>query len=274
MSRPAVSSTRGVGTGVLWSVQVFARSCVVAFAQERMMHAWWTWLFLWMGRMVAEISFFALIGRLIGGDGSAVSFLLVGAAMLAPAYGTMFVASTVRGLVLDGLVPYMISSPARDFPVTLGRNVHWCLDGAIGGSLGLIVGNVVFDLGFGTGQVVALVLMVLFCPVVMVGSGLMVGNLATRFPDISNLLSSLARAVLGLFCGATFAVEYLPVWLRPISEILPLTHLIRAARDVVGGGSPWGHLALAVLVGGLWLLTSWYYIRTQFERSRRTGLMT
>ncbi len=255
----------------LWSVQVFARSCAVAFAHERMMHSWWTWTVLWMGRLVAEISFFALIGRLIGDD-DAVSFLLVGAAMLAPAYGTMFVAQAVRGLMFDGLIPYMISSPAPSFPAALGRSVHWCIDGAIAGSLGLVIGNAVFDLGFGPAEVLALVALVFLCPVVMVGAGLMVGTLATRLPSASNLLSGLARAILVLFCGATFAVEYLPGFLRPVSEVLPLTHLIRAARSVTASEPVLTDLGLALLVGFAWVAVARWSIRSQFERSRRTGV--
>ena len=235
-----------------WSLQVFLRSCTVAFANERLMHSWWTWGILWMGRLVAEISFFALIGRMIG-DERAVAFLLVGAAMLSPAYATMFVAQSVRSMMYDGLVPYLIASPAPAFPAALGRSIHWCVDGVIAGSLGLIIGNQVFDLGFSVVEVVALVV------------------LATRFPRNSNMLAALARALLGLLCGATFAVTFLPGWLQPVSEAIPLTHLVRAARNVTGDGAVAGDLARAAVVGAIWLLAAHVLVRCQFERSRRSG---
>ena len=113
---------------------------------------------------------------------------------------------------------------------------------------------------------------VVFCPLVVMGVGLMVGTLATRFPAISNLLSALARSILGLFCGATFAVDYLPAWCRPLSEILPLTHVIRAARDVADRSNPLGPLALALLTGAVWIAWAWWSVQRQFERSRRTGV--
>ncbi len=258
---------------LIWSLQVFARSCTVAFAHERMMHSWWTWAFLWMGRLIAEISFFALIGRLIG-NADAVSFLLVGAAMLAPAYGTMFVAQAVRGLMFDGLVPYMIAAPAPSFPAALGRSVHWCVDGAVAGSLGIVIGNAIFNLGFSLGQMAGLIGLVVLCPVVMVGCGLMVGTLATRLPAASNLLSGVARAILGLFCGATFAVDYLPTFVRPISEIVPLTHIVRTARAVTDGTPVFTSVMLSALTGLLWVGAANFSIRNQFERSRRTGVFS
>ncbi len=255
----------------LWSTQVFLRSCTVAFAHERMMHTWWTWGLLWMVRLVAEISFFALIGRLIGSD-EAVAFLLIGAAMLSPAYGTMFVAQAVRGMMFDGLIPYMIAAPAPAFPAALGRSVHWCVDGVIAGTLGLLIGNAAFDLGLSGGQLAALIGLVVLCPVVMIGTGLMLGSVATRFPWASNLLSGLARGVLGLLCGATFAVSFLPGWLQVISNTIPLTHLVAAARDVTAGDPGGQNLLLAAATGAVWVAAAYVVINNQFQRSRRTGV--
>lgn len=257
----------------VWALQVFARSCTVAFAHERLMHSWWTWGVLWMGRLVAEISFFALIGRLIG-DSSAVAFLLVGAAMLSPAYGTMFTSQAVRDMMFDGLIPYMIAAPAPAFPAALGRSVHWCVDGVIAGTIGLIVGNQLFDLGFGAGELVALVLLVMVCPVVTIGIGMVLGSVAVRFPRGSNMQAGLARALLGLLCGATFAVTFLPGWLQPVSEIIPLTHLVAAAREVTGPGAPGDELALAAVTGALWLALAYGLVRRQFDRARRSGRFT
>ncbi|MGI9645312.1 MAG: ABC transporter permease [Ilumatobacteraceae bacterium] len=269
---PAESPVRRHGRfHPLWSIQVFLRSCTVAFAHERMMHTWWTWAGLWMVRLVAEISFFALIGRLIGSD-DAVAFLLIGAAMLSPAYGTMFVAQAVRGMMFDGLIPYLIAAPAPSFPAALGRSVHWCVDGVIAGTLGLLIGNAAFDLGLSAGQLAALIGLVMLCPVVMIGTGLMLGSVATRIPTASNLLSGLARGILGLLCGATFAVTFLPGWLQVISKMIPLTHLVAAARDVTAGDPVGWNLLLAAATGLAWVVLAYIVIKTQFERARRTGV--
>jgi ABC-2 type transport system permease protein len=40
-----------------------------------------------------------------------------------------------------------------------------------------------------------------------------------------------------LFCGVNIPVDTLPSWMQAVSEILPLTHGIDAARQVAGGAS-------------------------------------
>jgi ABC-2 type transport system permease protein len=62
-----------------------------------------------------------------------------------------------------------------------------------------------------------------------------------------------------LVCGFLVPVATLPGWVRPISWVLPPTWGVSAIRDAAFGGSPWGDIALCLLLSlgyaalGTWL---------------------
>jgi ABC-2 type transport system permease protein len=62
-----------------------------------------------------------------------------------------------------------------------------------------------------------------------------------------------------LVCGFLVPVASLPDWVAPISWLLPPTWGAAAIRDAAFGGSPWGDIALCLLLSagygvvGTWL---------------------
>jgi ABC-2 type transport system permease protein len=71
-----------------------------------------------------------------------------------------------------------------------------------------------------------------------------------------------------------YPVSVLPVWLRPVSLVLPSTHVFEALRSSLDTGRvPAGQLALATaLVVPLVALAAWFF-RRQFAEVRRLGLL-
>ena len=70
---------------------------------------------------------------------------------------------------------------------------------------------------------------------VFMGMGFVVSGLAkneSTIPPFANLLT-LPQFLLG---GTFFSVEVFPKWLQPISNVLPLTHLNTAIRNVAFEG--------------------------------------
>jgi ABC-2 type transport system permease protein len=61
-----------------------------------------------------------------------------------------------------------------------------------------------------------------------------------------------------LICGFLVPVSDLPEWVRPISWVLPPTWGVAAIRDAALGGSPWGDIALCLLLSmGYGLIGAW-----------------
>ncbi|MEO9176389.1 MAG: ABC transporter permease, partial [Gaiellales bacterium] len=69
----------------------------------------------------------------------------------------------------------------------------------------------------------------------------------------SALISSVYLPLLGL-SGAFFPLHRLPVSLRELAEVLPLSHLLSALRAAYGGGGMSSHDAAGLLVTVAWAL--------------------
>ena len=107
-------------------------------------------------------------------------------------------------------------------------------------------------------------IMLLLAPLIGFVSGMLFGSLGflvTSFIKTINHFSILFTALLTpmfMFCGVFFPIETLPTTLRPLTEILPLTHPVRLARALAFGGSYsmvlWdiGYCLLFVTIVGSW----------------------
>ncbi len=51
------------------------------------------------------------------------------------------------------------------------------------------------------------------------------------------MLSNIIMGFLVIFCGVNVAVSALPGWMQSVAQVLPLTHGIEAARELVAGAS-------------------------------------
>lgn len=104
-----------------------------------------TWLAGWFVRVVAQVSFFALIGRLLGSD-ERTEFLLIGNAVLLAALSTMFAVASTSWERWQGTLPLLVASPTGSVLVFFGRSAFWIPD-ALSSSLGtLFVCAAIFDI--------------------------------------------------------------------------------------------------------------------------------
>ncbi len=102
----------------------------------------------------------------------------------------------------------------------------------------LTLGYFVFDFTLVNGWItfVELLILSLLGLIVFMGFGFIVSGLAKNeaaIPPFSNLITLPQFLLAGTF----FPVENFPKWLQPISNILPLTHLNQAMRDVAFEGA-------------------------------------
>lgn len=75
-----------------------------------------------------------------------------------------------------------------------------------------------------------------------------------------------------IFTGANVPLADLPSWMRAISQAIPFTHSIEAARELVGGASMSSVLDLVgteLVIGAAYLLAGYLLLRFFENQGRR-----
>ena len=256
------------------ALRAFRAGTLVAAADLRVVYTWRTWLFGWLVRIVCQVVFFAVIGRLLG-SAEATARLFTGAAVMAAVTEVMLVVASTSWERAEGTLALLATAPGGVVAALAGRSALWLPSGlATSRSCLFAVGPAFggrFDPAGGAAGAVLLAAGALGTYAV----GLTLAGLVLRAPDLRNLVSTVATGLMTACCGAVVPVAYWPAWVRAAVQALPVTHTlagIAAARagTLTAGGFA-GHLALAAGTGLAWLALATVAIRYFLGRTRRTG---
>jgi ABC-2 type transport system permease protein len=108
-----------------------------------------------------------------------------------------------------------------------------------------------------------------------VALGMTIGSIGLRARDVF-FGANLVYFLMLLLCGVNVAVEDLPGWLQPISNALPLTHGIEAAREVAGGtalADVSGLIAAEAVIGLIYASLAYGLFRLFELEGRRHGTL-
>lgn len=221
---------------------------------------------------VVQMTFFMLLGKY--GAAQPLDFYLVGNALLVAYQSTFTVANAVADERWQGTLQYVVASPANRAIVFFGRGVGHAIDGTI-----TIVAAFLIALAYGLdlshSNVAGLALAVFVASFSATAFGLFLGAAAYLVLD-ANFLANLAMFVLLLVTGTNVPLSDLPGVLLPVSQVVPLTRSVAAARMLVAGGPATDALPLIaqdVVIGALWgvgglLLFGWLEVQ-----ARRRGTL-
>ena len=247
-----------------------ARVGYVDYTSIMTLRIWLSGMFL---RMLAQVSFFALIGKLLGSQRQ-VTFLLVGNAVsLASMMSLVTIASTTWER-RQGTLPLIVSSPTSPGLVFIARSVHWVAEGWVSAVGALVVTSLAFGLRLPLdGMLWALPL------IALVGAstylfGCCLAALVLEVMDLRNVVSNVVYVVMVAACGVVVPVSTLPVAVRVVAEALPLTHGLAAIHMVLDGrsiGTALPQIAAEVAIGAGWLLLAVGAFALFVERGRRRG---
>ena len=85
----------------------------------------------------------------------------------------------------------------------------------------------------------------------------------------------LVRGLVMIFCGITFPLAVMPLWMQSVSRWLPQTYIIHAMRTAaLAGGSLQAllpDLVALLLFGAVWLLLGYLLFNLMERRARQTG---
>jgi ABC-2 type transport system permease protein len=130
----------------------------------------------------------------------------------------------------------LLATPANRMALFLGRSVPLIANGVLVSAFSFAVGSLLLDVSFPVSGIPALAVVVVVSAASCTALGLLVGAIGLRARDVF-FFANLVVYLLLLFCGTNVPLDALPSWMQTVSQGLPLTHGIEAAREVAAGAS-------------------------------------
>lgn len=219
---------------------------------------------------LAQMTFFVLVGRAVGNQD--VTFYVVGNAMILTATSTVYaLGMTVGGERQQGLLPYLIGSPADDAAIFFGHALVQVIDGVVAVLIGLGWGVLIFGVGIPVQDLPALLAAIFVASLACAGLGLVVGAAALIVLDASFVGNAMTFALL-LLSGANFETSDLPEPLRSLSGVVPLARSLSYTRDLLAGAEPRLELLLGdAALGAMYGLAGYAVFRAVATAARRDG---
>lgn len=266
MNLPAVQELGALG-------RVLRHAAIVGVADHRAMYTWRTWTFGWFVRVLGELSFFGLIGRLLESRAT-VAFLVVGNSVLMATAVTMLAVQSTTWERMAGTLSLLVASPTPASVVFLGRSVAWVPNALASSFGGLVLVSLVFQLDLPLGGLLWTLPLLVVCIVGTYGLATFVGALVLRTISARNLASNLVRYVMTVVIGANVPVSFFPAWVGWLSTAFPATFALRAVREVLAGasiGATLPDVGCCLLVGMMWLVLAVLAFEHFSNRGRADG---
>ncbi|HEY5984791.1 MAG TPA: ABC transporter permease [Streptosporangiaceae bacterium] len=184
---------------------------------------------------IFQILLFVYIGRSAGVESDA--FFVIGNAVQFSAIPCLFaMGHTITAERFTQTLGIVLSTPTPRIPLFLGRSIPVVFNGWFVAMFSLVVGGRLVGVRIPAAAWLPIALAVLVAAVSCTGLGLVNAALGLRVRDTATL-NNIIIGLLLVFCGANVPVGSLPGWMQPVSQWIPLTHAIEAARDIAAGAT-------------------------------------
>jgi ABC-2 type transport system permease protein len=222
-----------------------------------------------------QILFFTLLGSFATGKDSTNFYVIGNAIQVAAISGIFGVTFSISGDRWEGTLSYLFGTPANRLTLFVGRAFMYVIDGMLGVFIGLGWGVLLLNLDLRQADPGALVLTILITTFSTSGLGLLLGCLSLMTRNVMFVNNSVYFLLLG-FSGANVPIASLPIWMQNISNVLPLTRGIAAARKIIAGGDFDSVASLILgefLIGGMYVFLGYTFFRWfEFQAKRRGTL--
>ncbi|MFI0421725.1 ABC transporter permease [Spongiactinospora sp. 9N601] len=235
---------------------------------------WKTWLTNWFVRVVAQVSFFALVGRMVGSP-EQTEFLLVGNAVMLAAMVGMWAVNMVSWERSAGTLPLLAAGPTHPAVVLASRGSYLIIDGTVSASGALLVTAFLFGMPLPWPHLAVVIGLIAVVAASAYCFGILAGSLLLGFRSIEMVVTNVGLVTLMLLCGVNVPLDFYPEPVQWVSSVLPLTHGLLAVRRTIAGDLTGALLPAAqeVLVGAGWLTVCLLIVTTIIRRGRRRGTL-
>jgi ABC-2 type transport system permease protein len=260
-------------TALASTANVMRHAFSAGIADYRAIFTWRSWVFGWMVRVVAQVSFFGLIGLRVADDRSAF-YLLIGNALAVAAQAGIFSLNMTTTERWAGTLPLLVASPTSPVVVFAARGAYLAVDGALSAVLALFIAGPLFGLHLPWPRVVAVIPLTGLVALSAYCLGTFLAGLVFRFREINGLVVNTTYVGLMAACGVNVPLSYYPDAIAWLAHGLPLTNGLLAIREVFRGdaiGSILGHAGAEALVGAAWLTLALLTFNRLASRGRLDG---
>lgn len=219
---------------------------------------------------IFQILLFVYIGR--SADLESDEFYVIGNALQYASIPCLFAMThIIAGERFQQTLGYILISPARRLPLFVGRALPVVANGFFVAAFALFVGGAIVGVEVPAGSYAPIALVTAVSAFSCTGLGLLNAGLGFIVRDTS-VLSNIIFGLLLVFSGANVPVDDMPRWMQVVSEGIPFTHGIEAARRLADGdglGDVSGLVAAEALIGVLYGIGGYALIRVMEVVGRR-----
>ncbi len=219
---------------------------------------------------IFQILLFVYIGR--SAELESDEFYVIGNALQYASIPCLFATThVIAGERFQQTLGYVLVTPARRLPLFLGRALPVVVNGFFVAAFALVVGGLIVGVSIPASAYAPIALVTAVCAFSCTGLGLVNAGLGFVFRETA-VLSNIIFGILLVLAGANVPLDDLPSWLRPVSEVLPFTHGIEAARRLADGDTlsdVAGLIGAELLVGLVYTVAGYTLIRLMEVLGRR-----
>lgn len=217
-----------------------------------------------------QIFLFVYIGRNAGVQSD--EFYVIGNAVQYASVPCLFsMVHAISGERYQNTLAYLLVSPAGRLPLFLGRALPVIANAMFVAAFSLLVSGIILGIDVPLSAWPAIALVIFVATFSCTGLGLICAGIGLRVRETS-VLNNIIFGLLLIFTGANVAVSELPGWMQAISQRIPLTNGIEAARRVADGaalGDVSGLLAREALIGVVYTVLGYQLLRFMERESRK-----
>ena len=260
-------------TALAATANVMRQAFRAGIADYQSMWTWKSWLAGWFVRVLAQVSFFALIGERVGDD-NLTFYLLVGNALAIAAVTGVFSLNTTSSERWAGTLPLLVASPSSPVVVFGSRGAYHAVDGALSALSALFVAGALFGMELPWPRVLLVVPLTMLVAYSCYCLGTFLAGIVFRFREINSFVVLSTYMTVMAVCGVNVPLAYYPAPIEWIARFLPLTNgllAIRGVFDGAGAAAIAGNAALEAAVAAGWMIAALLSFNRLASRGRRDG---
>ncbi len=219
---------------------------------------------------IFQILLFVYIGRSAGVQSD--EFFVVGNAVQYASIPCLFAMThAIAGERYQQTLSYILVSPAGRLPLFLGRALPVICNAMLVAGFSLVVSALLLGIDIPASAWGPIALVIFISAFSCTGLGLICAAAGLRVRETA-VLNNIIFGLLLIFTGANVPIEELPGWMQAISNRIPLTHGIEAARDLANGaslGDVSGLLATEFGIGVVYTVVGYGALRYMEHESRK-----